>query len=364
MKKYKEISKILTRPNKLPILEAASIGFWKELPELTGFSYSVSALVFKNNIVNVYRNKEESKQLLFKHLLKKIRKSPNFIPTFEKNFKNWIIQIRKLLNLNKKNLSNKEIIKIIKDFHHFYQKAWAGVIVVMWLPQVAEEVKGLKKEFLSVIKKTVKLRKQSEGLLGWGTDFYQEILDRIVQESKISVDLSDNLKVKEIINYFQSKRLPSKQLLRQRKKGCVLLNDRFYFLRGKSIKEFFKEKGYKIAEDKVEKEVKIIRGSTAYIGKAKGKIRFLPHHREINKFQTGEVLVAPMTTPQYLPAMKKAAAIITDEGGITCHAAIVSRELKIPCVVGTKIATKVLKDGDFVEVDADKGIVKIIKKAK
>jgi pyruvate,water dikinase len=68
-----------------------------------------------------------------------------------------------------------------------------------------------------------------------------------------------------------------------------------------------------------------------------------------------------MTRPEYVPLMKKAAGIITDEGGITCHAAIVSRELKIPCVIGTKIATKVLKDGDMVEVDADKGIVKILK---
>ena len=67
-----------------------------------------------------------------------------------------------------------------------------------------------------------------------------------------------------------------------------------------------------------------------------------------------------MTDPRYVPAMKKAAAIVTDEGGITCHAAIVSRELKKPCIIGTKIATKVLKDGDEVEVDAEKGVVKKI----
>ncbi|OGI42784.1 MAG: hypothetical protein A2593_02385 [Candidatus Moranbacteria bacterium RIFOXYD1_FULL_44_9] len=59
--------------------------------------------------------------------------------------------------------------------------------------------------------------------------------------------------------------------------------------------------------------------------------------------------------------MKKAAAIITDEGGLTCHAAIVSRELKIPCIVGTKIATKIFEDNDIVEVDATKGVAKIIK---
>ena len=58
--------------------------------------------------------------------------------------------------------------------------------------------------------------------------------------------------------------------------------------------------------------------------------------------------------------MKKSAAIVSDEGGITSHAAIVSRELKIPCVIGTKIATKVFKDGDLVEVDANKGIVRLV----
>ena len=65
-----------------------------------------------------------------------------------------------------------------------------------------------------------------------------------------------------------------------------------------------------------------------------------------------------MTTPDFVPAMKKAAAIVTEQGGITSHAAIVSRELGVPCVIGTKIATRVLKDGDLVEVDANKGIVR------
>ena len=67
-----------------------------------------------------------------------------------------------------------------------------------------------------------------------------------------------------------------------------------------------------------------------------------------------------MTTPDYVPAMRKASAVVTDEGGITCHAAIFSREINKPCVIGTKFATQVLKDGDIVEVDADNGIVRKI----
>ena len=65
-----------------------------------------------------------------------------------------------------------------------------------------------------------------------------------------------------------------------------------------------------------------------------------------------------MTTPDFVPAMRRAAAIVTDEGGVTCHAAIIARELKKPCVVGTKHATQIFKDGDMVEVDANAGIVR------
>ncbi len=106
----------------------------------------------------------------------------------------------------------------------------------------------------------------------------------------------------------------------------------------------------------------VIQGQSACGGVGKGRVCVISHIDKLQKFQKGEVLVASMTAPDYVSAMKKAAAIITDEGGITCHAAIVSREYKIPCVVGTKIATQVLKDGDLVEVDAEKGIVKILEK--
>lgn len=75
-------------------------------------------------------------------------------------------------------------------------------------------------------------------------------------------------------------------------------------------------------------------------------------------FHEGEILVAGMTRPDYVPYMEKAAAFVTDGGGILCHAAIIAREMQKPCVVGTGVATKTLKDGDLVEVDANKGIVK------
>lgn len=116
---------------------------------------------------------------------------------------------------------------------------------------------------------------------------------------------------------------------------------------------------------KVKKENEI-KGTVASRGKLK-KIQGIARvvfHPEKSKFNKGNILVTSMTRVEFVPLIRRAKAIITDEGGITCHAAIVSRELKIPCIIGTKIATKVLKDGDLIEVDVNKGVVKIIKKAK
>lgn len=102
-------------------------------------------------------------------------------------------------------------------------------------------------------------------------------------------------------------------------------------------------------------------GTPASFGKAKGIVKICKGAKEATeKVKKGDILVCGMTLPEYVLAMKKAAAIITDEGGITCHAAIISRELGVPCITGTKIAQKVLKDGMKVEVDADNGIVRRI----
>jgi len=106
----------------------------------------------------------------------------------------------------------------------------------------------------------------------------------------------------------------------------------------------------------------VIKGQVGAPGKIKGIAKVVMNlSKESEKFNDGDILVTGMTRPEFVPLMKKAAAIVTDEGGITCHAAIVSRELGIPCVVGTKVASRLLKDGDVIEVDANTGTVRILK---
>lgn len=109
----------------------------------------------------------------------------------------------------------------------------------------------------------------------------------------------------------------------------------------------------------IEKDIKEVKGQIAYKGKVTGRVRVLKTSH-VDNFEEGDIIVTGMTTPDFVPLIQRAAAIVTDEGGITCHAAIVAREMKKPCVIGTKIATQVFKDGDMIEVDANTGVVKII----
>jgi phosphohistidine swiveling domain-containing protein len=103
-----------------------------------------------------------------------------------------------------------------------------------------------------------------------------------------------------------------------------------------------------------------VTGQMAYPGNVQGPARIVENELELDKVQEGDILFSPMTNPNYVPIFGKVAAIITDEGGVLCHSAIVSREMKIPCVMGVKTGTRVFKDGDMVEVDAKEGVVRKI----
>jgi len=134
------------------------------------------------------------------------------------------------------------------------------------------------------------------------------------------------------------------------KKNVILL--------GEKAEKFIKEMTVK--DYTGGKKIKEFKGQIAFRGKVKGRCKVVNQRSELKKFKQGDILISGHTDPSLMPAIVKAKAIVTNFGGMTCHAAIVSRELKIPCVIGTKMATEVLKDGDRVEVDANKGIIKKI----
>jgi phosphohistidine swiveling domain-containing protein len=136
--------------------------------------------------------------------------------------------------------------------------------------------------------------------------------------------------------------------------ACVGEDYKVRYVYGKDVDEL-----RKFIEEDVG-DISEVKGAVASRGKVIGRAKIIQKSEEFSKLEKGDILITSMTTPDYVPIMYKAAAFVTDEGGITCHAAIVSREMGKPCVIGTKIATKVLKDGDLVEVDAENGVVRKI----
>lgn len=184
-------------------------------------------------------------------------------------------------------------------------------------------------------------------------DYLDRLLEELSKRVRIDIKFLRYLTPKEASKGFHHI-MDLKEELENRRKGCLCFQiaDRIQIV---TKEEYLGIK--ELLEEKETKEVKILNGNAASLGRAIGPVKICTTIDSINKVKEGDILVASMTRPEYLSAMKKAAAFITDEGGITCHAAIVAREMRKPCVIGTKNATRVLHDGDIVEVKATHGVI-------
>lgn len=152
--------------------------------------------------------------------------------------------------------------------------------------------------------------------------------------------------------------LPSKEELDKRLKSSLIIDGKLVCV-GDFSDYFDGKDGVELFEEKIGMSDSI-KGQSAFSGVVEGVVKLVAKRSDMEKVEEGDVLVSPMTTPELLPAMKLASAFVTDEGGITCHAAIVAREMKKPCVIGTRGATQIFNDGDRVRVDAKNGIVEKI----
>lgn len=187
-------------------------------------------------------------------------------------------------------------------------------------------------------------------------------LEKFVQEFSRRTGLSSEM----ILNLFFWE---AKDVFKFKPKFIKELKDRsqlmFYIVTAPDKYISFQGRQAKVLNDylkRILKQKSRLLGSSAYGGVVRGRVKIVTNKGEFVKMKRGDILVAPNTRPDYVPIMKLAKAIISEEGGITCHAAIVSRELEIPAVVGVQGAIEVLKDGDLVEVNANKGIIKKINK--
>ena len=224
-----------------------------------------------------------------------------------------------------------------------------------------------KKELSNLVQKLAVYRMKIKSCWA-GLDFYRiKLINEIARRSKESVsDISKYYLIKDIENLLNG--IPLSLNEKQQRKKCFVglwKNGKALYLSGKKAEKLAKKELKELYSIKKSNQVK---GAVANPGKTQGIARILPANnvektRELRRnFEKGQILFTGMTQPNVIDIASKSGAIVTDEGGMLSHAAVISREFKIPCIVGTHFGTQIFKDGDLVEVDANKGIVKILKK--
>jgi len=253
--------------------------------------------------------------------------------------------------------NNKE--KINQNFIYFTQPIQESRFAKIIIPKLKNKINLNDKDkiFSKILRigafikddvsKLLDLRKQQTIYL------FKEISNRL----KCSVDDLNYLQINEIKNFLINGKNPS-NLIKSRKQITILFykKKKLSIFEGSNALSFLNKAKITNIHLNVSK-IKLI-GQVASLGETEGKVVVVQNSKEaIQNFHKGDILVAPYTATEYLPAIKKAKAIITETGGITSHAAIISRELKIPCIVGIKDATKILKSGDFIKVNANEGII-------
>lgn len=284
---------------------------------------------------------------------------------------------KKLNVFSKKNVSDDKIVDWLKEFDWIETYTWIGNVLTS--DDVRKKIiagikinRRKKYEFDLVIKKfgnninLIVLIKSLQNLLYLHTYQFECLLashywcKNLIKEIGSRIDLSFEeypyAILPEVFSGLQGKKIDKKKILLRRgnKYGLYRFKDKIYTIQGEEYKKI-------LLLDKKQHVVRnAIKGNSASLGKVRGVVKIINSVNDFNDYQNEEILVTPMTTIDYTPFLHKVKAIVTNEGGITCHAAIIAREMNKPCVIGAKIATQVFKDGDLVEVDADNGIVRKI----
>ena len=214
-------------------------------------------------------------------------------------------------------------------------------------------------EYLLMAKRFVYIKDARDDYRRQSVYYSLVLFKELAKRMQVKPEDMSYLQESEIIEFLDGKVTISKKIIAERKKGFVLYlsaDKKLVCLQGAGVPKALKLFRLVVTEGITTQ----ITGMVASKGLASGKVVIVHGAKDLNKVKEGNILVAIATHPDYVPAMRRAVAIVTDEGGITSHAAIVSREFGLPCIVGTKKATKLLKDGDTIEVNADGGWIKIL----
>jgi len=362
-KKSKLLVKTLTRDIPVIAIEDLYNGIEIRTRDFFGFEFSKNLCLFRNGTTEIYRESESFNKELPLKLSEWARKNNNRLTETYKGLYD-ALNLIKILE-NKKFSKPEDIIKSLNKVNEAFANGFLGIITTFWFPIWQEN--HLKSDNIklfedSLIEEVKEIREKTDIFFDGSLEEIYSLLDKLAAIKEWDKELLKFITLNELNEALSMNKMIFKSELIKRKENA------FAYFSGKIIfeselDEFLDKAGFTIQKE-TEINTNVIKGAIANKGQAKGIAKVILNREQLPKIKVGEILVAPMTTPWYLPAMQKAIAFVTDEGGVTCHAAIISREMNKPCVIGTKIATQTIKDGDLIEVDADNGLIKILKQKK
>lgn len=354
-----KIEKVIARDIPYSNIYTWHKGYTSGMKKSLGWGYSDAVFYVHDGFSDIMRTPKEHLELFKLYTFSQIDLNSSWIYNIYSNFDKLIDEVYDFYNsVDLNSLTKKEIANIFLKYEDYVDKIVGPYVLSIWLPIWCENDQKLNKKYAKEIEESVKLRIKSENIFPKGDELVNRILELVKEELNLRDKLEYYISRDELLDYLGNGKIPDTNLLVKRSHS-------FIYSKGKEIiveedlSSIFAKLGY---DYKIEdySNINELKGTCACKGKIKVKVNLIMTKLKINEIKDGEILVTSMTTPEYLPAMKKASAFITNEGGITCHAAIVARELNKPCIIGTKIATKVLKDGMKVEVDADEGVVRVL----
>lgn len=270
-------------------------------------------------------------------LKKRALNDPDFQQLVKNNVLRSIAPIRPLYE-NPKPLPDDKFHQFVNDYTEAYP--WLDA---MWrLASMTDEELGARNVLVDLRKRTERLSSGSDATIR------QSLEAKFPQLGALSAMISYEELTKNTI--------PNRNVLQQRSDNFIYIDNKLHAGLTKEIAA--RQFSIRFNDEQLPAGVSQLSGISASSGKARGLVRKIMGHGDFGTILPGEILVSPMTMPDFIQEMSKAAAIVTDEGGSTSHAAITAREMNKPCIVGTIFATQILNTGDMVEVDADAGTVR------
>ena len=320
---------------------------YKKMASVVGTTLRYNLFSGEKDILNIYRDSKDVERSY--KLIDKVAKNPKAVEAMMNTYDELVVHnyqlFKEIPNLKNKNEIKKKLIELDKSF----------LRTVMYFLFFVFLGYGANKPNIKQFLKKHGARFDKMRMYTIDMDMKREFPKCFAKYDKALLGLTPYMKRQELLAFLKTGKIDKDKLKQRSKNYLVITKD----LKTKEYQPVAISKTLKVelAHLKIDTQTKTITGQAACLGTARGQAVIVLSKKDYPKIKAGNILVIPMTKPDIVPYLKKVKGIVTNDGGALSHASIISREMKIPCLTGTKYATDIIKDGENLLLEVSKGIV-------